>query len=118
MSKRVRPPVPDDLTNQEKRKLMLFAKREAPFFYRAAALRHVVSETLDHHRAQNNKRFYSDWLAVCRNRIRSLEARNLDEFGRPRRPSEKPQEMRNASYVAASPRRLSEVVNLSDWKPK
>ena len=112
-----RPPVPEDLTNEEKRSLMRYCKREAPYFYRPEALRYIVKETLDYHRGQGNRSKFTDWLAVIRNRVRSLEGRNLDEFARPRRTNEKPQEPRAREHKA-QPRLIADVVNLADWKGK
>jgi hypothetical protein len=76
--KRERQPVPDDLDTPSKHKLVEWVQTEARFdrrykrFCTPDALRHVVGETLDFHRARGNPHGYKDWLAVVKNRIRSL----------------------------------------------
>lgn len=74
----IKPDVPDDLSIEAKRALVEWVKTEARFdrrylqFCKPDALRHVVGETLDYHRAIGNKSGYRDWLAVVRNRIRAV----------------------------------------------
>lgn len=86
----MKPPVPDDLSIEEKRKLVAWVQAEAkasPRFRKFAtpdALRHVVGETLDFHRATGNKYGYKDWVAVVKNRIRSLATEG--QFWMKRRP--------------------------------
>ena len=109
------PPVPDDLTNEEKRALIRWTREKHPFFCRASALRFIVLETLNHHRARGNASRYRDWPAVIRNRIMSLDARGLDEFARPRRVNEKPQEKRGRDEQGEL-RKIADVVNLGDYK--
>jgi hypothetical protein len=76
--KRERPPVPEGLDNAAYRKLVAWLKVEVRFdkrygrFCTDAALRHVVGETLDWHRARGNPHGHHDWIAVVRNRLRDL----------------------------------------------
>ncbi len=72
------PPVPDDLAISDKHRLVEWVQVEARIdrrykrFCTPDALRHVVGETLDFHRARGNSAGYRDWLAVIKNRIRAL----------------------------------------------
>jgi|GEM_PF-4069396 len=76
--KRQPPPPPDDLSVSEKHRLVEWLQTEARFdlrykqFCTPDALRHIVGETLDYHRARGNPSGYKDWLAVVKNRLRSL----------------------------------------------
>lgn len=72
----MKPPVPDDLTPEERKRLGAWVQRmvregQLDRWYREpGVLRRKVDECLDHHRARGNPRRYHDWPAVCRNWIR------------------------------------------------
>jgi len=86
-------PVPDDLTPQEKRRLMAWVKIHFPHWYSAEKLRWLVGECLDYWGARENPRNYSDWVRVCQNRIRDIERRGWNPFeNRDRGDTERPQE--------------------------
>jgi hypothetical protein len=75
-----RPPVPKSLTRDELNALWSFAKKHFPRWATKARIEFIAGETLDYHRGIKNRHRYEDWLAVCRNRIRYLEARGWDPF--------------------------------------
>jgi hypothetical protein len=103
-------PVPEDLTPREKWRLIEFCRREYPKWATPERLKWLVGETLDYHRAAGNPRGYTDWVAVCRNRIRWLDARGMS----PWRPPEMPQERRSGEK--RYPRALAEVIDLAGYK--
>lgn len=106
MKRQPPPDVPDDLDTPSKHKLVEWVQTEARFdrrykrFCTPDALRHVVGETLDYHRATGNKSGYRDWLAVVKNRIRALATEGdyfLKRGGRSRYEElELPQERRES----------------------
>ena len=103
-----KPPVPDDLSNTEKRSLMAWVKVHYPKWWSADRLRWVVGETLDYHRGIGNRSGYIDWLSVVRNRIRTIEAKGWDPF-QTRIQFEHPQEPREGS---SEPVRLADVIQI------
>ena len=71
MTARRSPPVPDDLTPEQRKRLVawLYAQGWGEL-YRSGEAKSLKFECLDHYRANGNRQGYSDWLAVVRNWIR------------------------------------------------
>lgn len=120
---KTKPEVPDDLTIEQKRVLVEWVTTESRFdrryrqFCNPAALRHVVGESLDYHRATGNKSGYKDWLAVIKNRLRSLATEG--EFWQKRRPErEQPEMPAEAAPVDTGFGELLPIDNIIDMLSK
>lgn len=115
-------PVPEDLTDEEKRMLIRWCRREYPNWVDDARdgyqkLKFLVGESLDYWRARSNPHGYSDFLAVARNRIRYLEANGIDLFSRKHRGNpERPQEVRARAAASGEPTVLAEIIKLEEWR--
>ena len=55
------PEVPEDLSDEDKRKLMAWVKPRYPHLYHPKALRRLVDECLSHWGAKGNPHGYHDW---------------------------------------------------------
>ena len=74
------PSIPDDLTDEEKRKLWIWTRENAPELCSRKHLRFIIDEMFDYWRGEGKAK--KDWLATARNRIRALHAQGRDPLKR------------------------------------
>ena len=87
MTRKPRPPVPEDLGLEEQRRLWEWVQKRHPELKRWR-VRQLVDACLSHWAAKGNPRGYHNWEAACRNWIVN------DRTWEQQRRNEKPQEPR------------------------
>jgi hypothetical protein len=107
-----RPPVPDDLTIDEKRRLYTWATIRAL----VPRLRELVDDCLSHHGATGNRRRYTDWYRACQNWISGQPAKERERRERwreeelPQEPGPRLSDRSGADFVPLGD--LGELFNL------
>jgi len=110
-------PVPEDLDNEDKQRLIEWIKPRYPEIYNPRDVRELVDACLAYHRSIGNRNNYVNWYAVCQRWIINDRkwSREL-KVKRSYRDVEYPQEPRDTGYESSDLVAIAPIIDMMTGK--